>query len=64
MNYHLQISDELDKKFGKIAKKNKKPLWRFIVESEPEKILSWLTFKYIEDVLNPDQVNRWVDWLE
>ena len=38
-----------------IAKKNKKPLWRFVAESDPEKILSWLTFKYIEDVLTPDQ---------
>ena len=26
MTYHLQISDELDKKFSKIAKKNKKQL--------------------------------------
>ena len=34
---------------------DKKPLWKFIVESEPEKIINWLTFKYIEDVLNPDQ---------
>ena len=37
------------------AKKNKKPLWQFVVESEPEKILSWLTFKYIEDVLTPEE---------
>ena len=35
--------------------KNKKPLWQFVVESEPETILSWLTFKYIEDVLTPDE---------
>ena len=38
-----------------IAKKNKKPLWQFIVDSDPEKILSWLTFKYIEDVLTPEE---------
>ena len=37
------------------CKKNKKPLWQFVVESEPEKIVSWLTFKYIEDVLTPDE---------
>ena len=37
------------------CKKNKKPLWQFVVESEPEKIVSWLTFKYIEDVLTSDE---------
>ena len=38
-----------------ISKKNKKPLWQFIVESKPETIMSWLTFKYIEDVMTKDE---------
>ena len=41
-----------------IAKKNKKPLWQFIVESSPDKIINWLTFKNIEDVLTKDEAYK------
>ena len=37
-----------------ISKKYKKPLWKFIVDSDPEDIINWLTFKYIEDVMSKD----------
>ena len=47
---HMAVSAIFNCLWDLIAKKNKKPLWQFIVESEPEKIVSWLTFKYIEDV--------------
>jgi len=30
-----------------IAKKNQKPLWQFVVDSKPDTIMEWLTFKYI-----------------
>ena len=52
---HMAVAAIFNCLWDLIAKKNKKPLWRFVAESDPEKILSWLTFKYIEDVLNPDQ---------
>ena len=52
---HMAVSAIFNCLWDLIAKKNKKPLWRFVAESDPEKILSWLTFKYIEDVLTPDQ---------
>ena len=52
---HMAVAAIFNCLWDLIAKKNKKPLWKFVSESEPEKILSWLTFKYIEDVLNPDQ---------
>ena len=52
---HMAVAAIFNCLWDLIAKKNKKPLWRFVAESDPEKILSWLTFKYIEDALNPDQ---------
>ena len=52
---HMAVAAIFNSFWDLIAKKNKKPLWQFVVESEPEKIINWLTFKYIEDVLNPDQ---------
>ena len=51
----LPSDASIDDAMDLIAKKHKKPLWQFVVESEPEKIVSWLTFKYIEDVLTPDE---------
>jgi len=52
---HMAVSAIFNCLWDLISKKNKKPLWQFIVESEPEKIVTWLTFKYIEDVLNRDE---------
>ena len=52
---HMAVSAIFNCLWDLIAKKHKKPLWQFIVESEPEKIVSWLTFKYIEDVLTPEE---------
>ena len=41
--------------YGILLLKNQKPLWKFIVDSDPETIMKWLTFKYIEDVLTKDE---------
>ena len=46
---HMAVSAIFNCLWDLIAKKHKKPLWQFVVESEPEKIVSWLTFKYIEE---------------
>ena len=52
---HMAVAAIFNALWDLIAKKNQKPLWQYVVESSPEKILSWLTFKNIEDVLSPDQ---------
>ena len=52
---HMAVAAILNALWDLISKNNKKPLWQFIVESKPEKIIKWLTFKYIEDVLSPDE---------
>ena len=38
-----------------IAKKNNKPLWRYVIDQEPDQIMNWLVFKYIEDTLSKDE---------
>ena len=52
---HLAVSAIFNAMWDLIAKKNHKPLWKYVVESEPETILSWLTFKHIEDVLSKEE---------
>ncbi len=52
---HMAVAAVFNALWDLIAKKNQKPLWQYVVETSPEKILSWLTFKYIEDVLTPDE---------
>ena len=52
---HMAVAAVFNALWDIISKKNKKPLWQFIVESKPETIMSWLTFKYIEDVMTKDE---------
>ena len=52
---HLAVGAIFNALWDLIAKNNNKPLWQFIVDSQPETILTWLTFKHIEDALNPDE---------
>jgi|TARA_B110001450_G_scaffold65972_1_gene62449 L-fuconate dehydratase len=51
---HMALAAIFNALWDLIAKKNEKPLWQFVVESKPETIMSWLTFKNIEDVLTKD----------
>jgi len=51
---HMAVAAVFNALWDIIAKKNQKPLWQFVVESKPETIMSWLTFKYIEDVMTKD----------
>ena len=55
---HMAVAAIFNSFWDLIAKKHNKPLWRFIVDSNPEKIMSWLTFKYIEDVLTKDDAYK------
>ena len=50
---HMAVAAIFNALWDLIAKKNKKPLWQFVVDAEPDQIVSWLTFKYIEDALSP-----------
>ncbi|MDC0194815.1 fuconate dehydratase [Alphaproteobacteria bacterium] len=55
---HMALAAVFNALWDMIAKKNKKPLWQFVVESKPEIIMSWLTFKYIEDVMSKDEAYK------
>jgi len=52
---HMAVAAIFNSFWDLIAKKHNKPLWQFIVESKPETIIKWLTFKNIEDVLTKDE---------
>ncbi len=51
---HMAVAALFNALWDLISRKNKKPLWKFVVESDPETIMNWLTFKYIEDVMSKD----------
>jgi len=51
---HMALAAVFNALWDIISKKNQKPLWQFVVESKPETIMNWLTFKYIEDVMTKD----------
>lgn len=55
---HMALAAVFNALWDMIAKKNKKPLWQFVVESKPETIMNWLTFKYIEDVMSKDEAYK------
>ena len=52
---HMAVAAIFNSLWDLIAKKNQKPLWKFVVDSNPETIMEWLTFKYIEDALSKDE---------
>ncbi len=52
---HMAVAAIFNSLWDIIAKKHHKPLWQFIVDSEPETIMKWLTFKNIEDALSKDE---------
>ncbi len=52
---HMAVAAIFNSFWDLIAKKNNKPLWQFVVESKPENIMKWLTFKNIEDALTKDE---------
>ncbi len=52
---HLAVSALFNALWDLISKYHKKPLWRYVVDSTPEKIIEWLPFKHIEDALTKDE---------
>jgi len=55
---HMAVAAIFNSFWDLIAKKNNKPLWQFVVESKPETIMKWLTFKNIEDALTKDEAYK------
>tara|TARA_Y100001970_G_scaffold293500_1_gene440776 strand:+ start:21534 stop:22832 length:1299 start_codon:yes stop_codon:yes gene_type:complete len=55
---HMAVAAIFNSLWDLIAKNNKKPLWKFIVDSKPDTIMNWLTFKYIEDALSKDEAYK------
>ena len=54
---HMAVAAIFNSFWDLIAKKHNKPLWQFVVESKPENIMKWLTFKNIEDALTKDEAH-------
>ena len=55
---HMAVAAIFNALWDLIAKKNNKPLWRLISDYEPDKIINFLTFKGIEDVLVEDDAYK------
>ena len=55
---HMAVAAIFNSFWDLIAKRHKKPLWRFIVDTDPDKIMNWLIFKYIEDVLTKEDAYK------
>ena len=52
---HLAVSAIFNALWDLIARKNKKPLWKYVVDSKPNKIIEWLPFKHIEDAISKNE---------
>ena len=55
---HMAVAAIFNSLWDLIAKKNQKPLWQFVVDSKPDTIMEWLTFKYVEDALSKDEAYK------
>ena len=55
---HMAVAAIFNALWDLIAKRNNKPLWRLISDYEPDKIINFLTFKGIEDVLVEDDAYK------
>ncbi len=52
---HLAVSALFNALWDLISKKNKKPLWRYVVDTNPKKIIDWLPFKHVDDALSKNE---------
>ena len=55
---HMAIAAIFNAAWDLIAKKHNKPLWKLISDYNVEQVISLLTFKGIEDVLNKDEAYK------
>jgi L-fuconate dehydratase len=52
---HMAIGAAVNAVWDLAAKRADKPLWAFLADAEPEWLVSQVDFRYIADVLTPDQ---------
>ncbi|MFI6810252.1 L-fuconate dehydratase [Streptomyces luteogriseus] len=52
---HMAIGAVVNAAWDLAAKRAEKPLWQFLSDAEPEWLVGQIDFRYIADVLNPDQ---------
>ncbi|MFF8653109.1 enolase C-terminal domain-like protein [Streptomyces huasconensis] len=52
---HMAIGAVVNATWDLAAKRDGKPLWRFLADAGPEWLVSQVDFRYIEDALAPDQ---------
>lgn len=52
---HLAAAAFFNAIWDLIAKYHNKPLWKYVIDLEPEQLLRKLSFSYIEDVITEDQ---------
>ncbi|MEZ0093804.1 L-fuconate dehydratase [Streptacidiphilus sp. EB129] len=52
---HMAIGAVVNAVWDLAAKRAGKPLWQFLADAEPEWLVGQVDFRYLEDVLTPDQ---------
>jgi L-fuconate dehydratase len=52
---HLAASAIINALWDLWAKIEKKPLWKLVIDMEPEKLVSTIDFRYITDVITPEE---------
>lgn len=52
---HLATAAVINAIWDLLAKVEKKPLWKFLVDMNPEELVSAIDFRYISDVLEPEE---------
>jgi len=55
---HLALASIVNACFDLWAKERKVPLWKLLLDLEPEQVVRLLDFSYLEDVLTPDEALR------
>jgi L-fuconate dehydratase len=52
---HMAIGAVVNTLFDLVAKRNGKPLWRYLAEMTPEDLVSLVDFRYLSDALTPSE---------
>lgn len=61
---HLAVAAIVNALWDLWARMNCKPLWEFLVDMEPEKLVSTIDFRYIGDVLTPAEAVKMLKEME
>lgn len=61
---HLATAAIVNAVWDLLSRRANKPLWKMIVDMSPEELISCIDFKYLEDVLTPDEALAILEKLE